>query len=172
METYTSLQKLVTESNNRLNNWQFDLFKSAGNLNKMLIEKLDPPRDIIKMHDKSFCRIALAKPFFDNQENGNLSRILLTENNYREFIKYNILNFSILLCFPTSESNKTVSTFKFILGVRFSENNSQYSIYDREFQQEGDWMVIDDIFSKIIEILLSDTSIDPYYCYKQSHFGF
>jgi hypothetical protein len=172
METYVNLQKLVTESNNRLNNWQVDLFKSAGNLNKMLIEKLEAPRDIIKMHDRSFCRVALAKPFFDTQDNGNLSKILLAESNFREFIKFNVLNFSILLCFPTSEANKSVSTFKFILGVRFCENNVQYSMYDREFQQEGDWMIIDDVFSKIIETLLSDINNDPYHSYKKSHFGF
>ena len=172
METYANLQKLATESSNRLNNWQFDLFKSAGNLNKMLIEKLDSPRDIIKLNDKSFARIALAKPFYDIQENGNLSKVLLTEHNYREFIKYNILTFSILFSFSTSESNRTVSTFKLILGVRYSEDNVQYSMYDYESQQEGDWMVIDDIFSKIIETLLSDLNINPYHGYKKSHFGF
>ena len=172
METYENLQRLATESKNRLNNWQSDLFRSAEDLNKMLIEKLNSPKDIIKLNDKSFARIALAKPFYDIQENGNLSKVMLTERNYREFIKYNIFTFSILFSVSTSELNRTVSTFKLILGVRYSEDNIQYSIYNHESQQEGDWMVIDDIFSKIIETLLSDLNINPYHGYKKSHFGF
>jgi hypothetical protein len=172
METYISLQKLVTEASNRIDSWQMDLFKSAGNLNEMLIEKLDAPRDIIRMHDKSFCGVALAKPSFDTQDNGNLSIILLTEANFKEFIKFNVLNFSIIFCFPTSELNNSVSTFKLILGVRFCEGNVQYSMYDHEFQQQGDWVIIDEMFSKIIEALLSDINNDPYHSYKKSSFGF
>jgi hypothetical protein len=174
MENYSDLQKLKIESNKTYESWQSDLFDSAKSLHQMLVDRLDPPRTMLHVNNRQWERIMLEKPFFESSKNGFMAHMLLSNDNFREFIKNGELLFAISLNFSNSESNNSsVSITRLLISVRFKDRQPAYAIYDPiESKIATDWMSIEDIFGKIISDFLENLKLDPYLGYVKPRIGF
>jgi hypothetical protein len=174
MENYSNLQKLKIESNKTYESWQNDLFDSAKSLHEMLVDRLDPPKTMLRVNDRQWERIMLERPFFEPNKNGLMLHMLLSSNNCREFIKNGELLFAISLNFSNSESNNSsVSITRLLISVRFKDCHPVYAIYDPiESKIATDWMSIEDTFKKIISDFLENLKLDPYLGYVKPRIGF